>query len=137
MNDEWGQKLYDDMITNQRNYNRDMRQALSPMSTPESLPEPGVEVEKGEFSNYRVRLTVEISPELIAATKAQDRPVMIQVALSEAVKKAARQIIGKIAMERLKKSYKDNNSRQDSEQYTTWASQEYPLNSPKKVHKKP
>ena len=69
------------------------------------LPESGVEIEQDRAGNYKIRLTIEIAPELISATKAKDRSVMIQVALSEKVKAAARQIIGKLAIERLKKSY--------------------------------
>lgn len=78
---------------------------------PQPLPEPGIEVElvpspKGlDEVTYRVRLTVDIDPELISATKERDRAVLIQVSFSEKVKKAAKEIVGKIAMARLHKSY--------------------------------
>ena len=110
MGDAYQQYYYDLMRAQQENI-RPMYPYTVPAAAkfapdePSPLPEPGVEVELDSAGNYKVRLTVEISPELISATKAQDRPVLIQVALSEAVKKAARQILGKIALARLKKSY--------------------------------
>jgi len=110
MGDAYQQYYYDLMRASQGNigqmypYTVPAAAKFAP-DAPSPLPEPGVEVELDSAGNYKARLTVEISPELISATKAQDRPVLIQVALSEAVKKAARQILGKITLERLKKSY--------------------------------